>query len=83
VDVHWKKSHDARVTIEEAINLIEAALMATTDMQDEIDKSALQAILLVTKGNAREAYNLCAQGPAARRLSQTMFLNIFSVRLTS
>jgi hypothetical protein len=83
VDVHWKKSHDAGVTIEEAINLIEAALMATTDMQDEIDKSALQAILLVTKGKAREAYNLCAQGPAARRPSQTMFLNIFSVRLTS
>jgi hypothetical protein len=57
--------------------------MATTDMQDEIDKSAMQVILLVTKGKARETHNLCAQGPAARRLSQTMFLNIFSVHLTS
>jgi hypothetical protein len=82
VDVHWKKS-DAGVTIEKAINLIEAALMATTDMQDEIDKSAMQVILLVTKGKVREAHNLCAQGPAARRLSQTTFLNIFSVHLTS
>jgi hypothetical protein len=61
VDVHWKKS-DAGVTIEKAINLIEAALMATTDMQDEIDKSAMQVILLVTKGKVREAHNLCAQG---------------------
>jgi hypothetical protein len=36
-------------------------LGATTDMQDEIDRSALQAVLMITKVKARKAHELCAK----------------------